>query len=311
MNTSTVYALPRQVIIAGSSGYIGRHLVAFFVERNVEVFCLQRKPSLPPVRSNLVKYFFTDLEYDLGHIFLLFQQPNQLASGAIFYNCAWNSGESGKLLSQQFDKQLANVNITSNCVKLASQLGCAKFINIGSLLESYYQAYLDSSLSIDYLPDLIKVRDYSIAKHACRDFGLLISYLCKIDYIHVRFSACVSSVSSPNGYIENTLSQLSLGLAIDPPISKLLYDVIPIYDLCLALGVLGVLGRNKEDYFIGTGCASNLSEFFTSIRNKCLVSRPISCSFANHYMNTSLLQHRTCLDFSSSISKIHDKVSLK
>jgi len=180
----------------------------------------------------------------------------------VFYNFAW----SGllKLTDGDFSDQLTNVIYSANAVKVAKKMGCSRFVNVGSLEETFLEQFLEhgGDLSSDQV-------NYSLCKLAARDLCRITAYLTKIDYIHTRLSVPLASSSSRGGYIRKTIELIKQGLPFQQPNNKKLFDIISIEDVAAAYYLIGKHGRNNADYFIGTSKPTTLKDFFGKAVRLC------------------------------------------
>jgi nucleoside-diphosphate-sugar epimerase len=86
--------------------------------------------------------------------------------------------------------------------------------------------------------------------------------LCKIDYIHTRFSVLVNDVLSANSFVHTVLKKISKGESYNAPQNDQLFDIIPLEECARAYYLIGNNGVNKADYYIGSGDPKTLSQYF-------------------------------------------------
>ena len=157
--------------------------------------------------------------------------------------------------------QIKNVYLSNDAINLAKEIGCYKFLYIGSILENY----IDKFIAYDWYESEYNFEnqlDYSLAKNICRDFNKLVSYLKKIDYIHCTFSIFIDPELSGKGYIPTTLKQISRGLKYNKPNNNQLFDITLIDEGCEAIYLLSQKAKINKPYFIGTSLPKNLNEIF-------------------------------------------------
>jgi nucleoside-diphosphate-sugar epimerase len=158
------------------------------------------------------------------------------------------------------ENQLFNVTYLANSVKIASQLGCCKFINSGSIEESFAEEYLKNSWQSKNFNS--NNGNYAVSKIASRNMCKLLAYLNKIDYVHTRISAVIDRDFIGKGYIPTVFKKIINNESFEKPINEGLFDIIDIEDLANAYYLLGINGRNKIDYFIGSGSPQKLVDYF-------------------------------------------------
>jgi len=147
-------------------------------------------------------------------------------------------------------------------VRVASAIGCTKFVNIGTAEESYVEIYTNHKNKTNYFSPQL---DYGLAKLAARDMCKIVAYLEKIDYIHTRISAPVDIQLKAMNYISSTIKNIIRGEPYVTPTNPNLFDFIGIGEAARAYRLVGEFGRNKADYFIGTGAPTTLEFFFKTI----------------------------------------------
>jgi len=253
----------KKAIITGASGLVGRSLAKYLSSVNIDVLCLGRQDR----DSEHVRDYFGEaipyIQLGMENISLLSEKISELnwevGDDCVFYNFAWG-GIKG-LTDGSFEDQLRNAISSSLAIKVAKEIGCSKFVNSGTLEESYAQFHIDSGS-----PYSSSQENYAIAKLACRDMCAMVSYLEKIDYIHTRLSVPLSADLSSGGFIETTLKKIKNKEKHEPAKNNQLYDIIPVTEVAKAYHLIGLHGKNKADYFIGSGNPVKLNDYFTNFR---------------------------------------------
>jgi hypothetical protein len=88
------------------------------------------------------------------------------------------------------------------------------------------------------------------------------AYLEKIDYCHTRLSIPLDFALTNGSYVSTTLKKIIVTGEFKPPINSNLFDIVSVVDVANALRLVGCFGKNKVNYYIGTGMAARLDEFF-------------------------------------------------
>jgi nucleoside-diphosphate-sugar epimerase len=188
----------------------------------------------------------------------------KLDETTVFYHFAW-SGEKG-LADGCFGDQLANATNAAEAVKVAKKMKCSKFINSGSMEETFIEDYLKGRRSGVYNSNQTY---YGLAKLASRNMCTVTSYLEGIDYVHTRMSVPLAPDLSKGGYIASTLRKIFRDEAYDPPVTKTLFDIVLLDDVARAYYLIGIKGNNKADYLIGSGKQSTLRQYFETFSRLC------------------------------------------
>ncbi len=253
----------KKAIITGATGLIGSCVTKHLVSQGIDVLCLGRTPLEDEA---ITKTFGIKLKYialEMKNILNLEEKANEIGwtsnEDCVFFHFAW--GGKKTLTDGSFSDQINNAVYAANSVKIAKKMGCRKFINVGTLEETFIEHSLNSHTTY-----ISSQTDYSLAKLAARDLCKMTAYLEKIDYIHTRLSAPISIDLSRGGYIAATIKAIKEGKIFEKPKSKRLFDIISISDVARAYFLIGKCGKNKSDYFIGTSKPLTLREFFENIK---------------------------------------------
>lgn len=253
----------KSAIITGVNGLLGQSLANFLIKKNIQVIGVSRK------RKNLSKELgslpnFNFIELDLSQIEklpeLIKVKGIKLKTNCTFYHFGW--GGQDKLTDGEFEDQFKNVAYSAKAVQVAAKCACDKFVNVGTIEESYLENVLNKTRQ----PEELKQLNYAISKIASRDMSQLVAYLEKIDYIHTRISVPIDETLSRGGYIPQTMRQIIDGKDFSEPKNSQYFDFIFIQDLCDAYYRIGCKGRNKANYFIGTGKPKRLMEYFSELK---------------------------------------------
>ena len=248
-------------IVFGSNGYIGNALTKYLLSLDERVIGIGRKAgssSLRQLKKNRAKFQyiqfknFDSLEIDIRNL-------NLDLNNAIFYNTAW-SGLSN-LTNGDLNDQLSNVSLSANSIIFASKLKIWRYVNIGSLQETFLEKFLDEDNFEGEKKELSRL-NYSLSKLAAREYNKLIAYFNKIEYIHIRFSALISKDLRGRGYINSTLLNIYNKLNYVPPNNQEYFDLCLLDEAIISLRKIAIQGKPSFDYYLGTGKPSKLSTYF-------------------------------------------------
>lgn len=256
----------KQAIITGGTGKLGRNVVKYFLENKIQVLVISRKK---PSHESFIEFAkfknFKLCQLDLKKIELL---PKKLGGlkwkindSCVFYHFAWEGKNT--LTDGDINIQIDNILIGTRIIEIAKKLGCIKFINSGSIEENCIKDFFNKKWINNHYHSNQAI--YSATKLSAKDFFLLTAYINKIDYIHTRFSAFYDNDFSFKGYINQSFKKILIQENVDFPKNAELFDLINIKDLAKAYFLLGIYGKNKEDYFIGTGSPLTLFEYFKKL----------------------------------------------
>ncbi len=249
----------KTAIVLGSTGLIGRSLVRLLHSEGIITYCVGRKTMS---KEETLQFFGFAATYitcslerikDLPEIFK--HSGFHLDPESVLYNAAWNGHP--RLTEGGLKIQLANVSYATDAIRVAKAIGCRKVVATGSLEETR----AEHALSYDHTFDSIQF-DYTVAKLATRDMCQLVAYLEKIDYVHTRLSIVLARDLTGDGFVAGSLRKILQGLPFPLPKSRAVIDIIFTDDIAKALLLLGKHGKNKGNYYIGTGNPTTLIEYF-------------------------------------------------
>ncbi|MDC1209838.1 NAD-dependent epimerase/dehydratase family protein [Pseudomonadota bacterium] len=256
----------KQAIITGSTGLIGSVLVRHLISAGVEVLCLGKSELKDSEVLSLFgkkAIYHVCLMKNISNLQKLIKQINfHVGSECVFFHFAWGS-ETG-LTSGSLQDQMENAIASAISVKVAKSLGCSKFVSSGSLEETFIEEFL--SKRTQHYESM--QTNYGLAKIASRDMCRMTAYLEKIDYVHTRLSAPLSPDLSQKSYIAKTLLTILEGKDYQPPKNKRFFDFISTKEIPLAFELIGKYGKNKSDYFIGTGHPVTLEHYFNYFKRQ-------------------------------------------
>jgi nucleoside-diphosphate-sugar epimerase len=254
-------------IVTGSTGLIGRAVSRLLFDGGYKLLCLGRR-DLSAVQvcaafGRAVTYRALPMS-EMGSLPTIVKSLgwDEVTSG-VFFHFAWSG--PNRLTDGSYKEQMQNVAEAANAVKTAKDLGLTRFVNAGTLEESFIERHLKEQRNDSYhSPQL----NYGLAKLAARDICKLIAYLEKIDYIHTRLSAPIDPQLQATSYISTTIKRILAGESIEMPKNQRFFDFISVDEAAKAYKAIGEVGKNKADYLVGSGKFMSLSHFFSAINTK-------------------------------------------
>jgi len=250
-----------KAIISGASGMVGMAVAKHLSSLGVQLLCLGRKNFST---QDCHKYFGEQSSYVSLQMRDITKLPENLkkigwssCDGAIFYNFAWSGKNS--LVDGEFSDQLENAVWSAEAVKIAKEIGCTKFINSGSMEESFIDDFSKIKNKQEYKSTQT---NYGLAKVAARDICRMVAYIEGIDYIHTRLSVPLDPDLTKGTYIASTMKKILKREEYEKPQSSSLYDLVLLEDVARAYQLIGENGLNKADYYIGIGKPATLQQHF-------------------------------------------------
>ena len=258
----------KKAIVTGSTGLVGTAVTRLLCSKGIQLLCLGRTNLSSDKVTQLFDCDVLYIPLSMNQIESLPQEAQtrgwELDETTVFYNFAW-SGEKS-LTDGDYGDQLVNATNAAEAVKVAKKMKCCKFIDSGSMEESFIDEYLNGGRTRVYQSNQTY---YGLAKLASRNMCTMISYLEAIDYVHTRMSVPLANDLSKGGYVSSTLKKIFRNEAYDPPASESLYDIVLLDDIARGYYLIGLKGRNKADYFIGTGSPQSLPHYFEQFSQLC------------------------------------------
>lgn len=253
----------KKAIITGAIGLVGLAVAKYLSNKGIDVLCLDRKQLDDiEIRNKFGSANIKYLSIKMEDILSLHEEMKKIGwltgTSCVFYNFAW--GGHDKLTDGEFQDQFNNAIHSSNAVLSAKKLGCSKFINVGTLEETFAEGFLKDPKN--NTPYTSSQTNYAISKLASRDMCKMVSYLEKIDYIHTRLSVPLDPHLKSGGYISSVLTKIYEGKTYKKPNNNQLFDIILTEDVAKAYYLIGLKGKNKADYFIGTSQPKTLRQYF-------------------------------------------------
>ncbi len=247
-----------KVVVTGANGLIGSYLTAVLSHQGKEVYAIVRSKDEPVgnIQSlENVRILYCDL---IKKPFCADWIPGRKCS--VWYHLAW-AGSSGKA-REDYSLQLRNVKMACEAVEVAAQLGCSKFVAVGSVTELAFLQYMEQE---EFCPEMTAM--YPVAKTAachmmrciCEKYGIPFSwvYLANLYGVGDRTQNIISMIL--NAYRQGRTPELTEG--------NQTVDFIYVQDAAEGLAAVGELGRPWESYYLGGSNRKPLKEFVEIIRD--------------------------------------------
>ena len=249
----------KKAIVTGATGFVGSYLVAQLCAAQYSVCAMVRndagKPILPfpegvrVVASELSAYLSPETS----------QALRTHREADVFYHLAWD-GSAGPARGN-YALQLANVRHTCDAVSLASELGCARFIGAGSIMED---ECLQALVAKGVIPP--PAYHYSIAKHTAFLMAKTEAAQRDIPFLWGKISNAFGAHDPTARFINTTLRKMMSDEPCQLSPCTQVYDFIYVSELARAFQRIGEAGTPGEAYYIGSGKPAPLLEFVEIMR---------------------------------------------
>ena len=249
-----------RVVITGASGLVGSSVLKLLDSRGIETLVVTRRRTKLSNQllnmSSRIKFLEVPDAFDKENLGWIPKEYLKAAEGAIFFNFAW--GGKTRVSTGDLTLQFRNVTLATDFLLLASRIGCIKFVNSGSLEETFLELYLSSPKIHPASPQ----PNYSLAKITTRDMCKALAYFEKIDYVHTRMSVPLPRDLSSNSFVSKSLSQILRGLSYEIPSNNRIVDIVSVDEVAEAFLAIGSYGQNNADYYIGSSTPATLAQYF-------------------------------------------------
>lgn len=240
----------KRAIVTGANGFVGSALVKKLVEERIEVLAIDLSFERQRFEDNaLIKKIKLSIEN-------ISQLKNSIVKDYydVFYHFAW-VGSAGPLRMDE-GIQVKNAMWTVDCLKIAKELGCKKFVCAGTIMEYEVHAAMyaqDSKPGLPYIYGVGKVLAHELCKPIANAIGIDLVW----SYITNAYGV---GENSPR-FINTTLRKMNNNERLEFTSGTQNYDFIYIDDVANAFYLLGEKGKANRGYIIGSGQAKPLKEF--------------------------------------------------
>ena len=271
----------KRVVINGATSMIGIALIEECIKNNINVVGLVRSNSLKThliPNSNLVSIY----ECDLNNIDDF--NNNNIEDCDVFFHIAWSYtdhlGRNDPYL------QYTNIKSTLDSVKLAKNLGCTKYIGVGSQAE--YNFNSDNKIN--------PYTSYGVCKYASSILAQTLADQLDIGFVWTRIFSVYGINDNKSTLIMYLIDQLLK--AKKPLLTKCeqRWDYLFSQDCGRALYLIGEFGKNKSIYDIGSGKAHPLIEYVLILRN--LIDSNLELGIGEKEYNNNQIMN-LCADISN------------
>jgi Nucleoside-diphosphate-sugar epimerases len=245
----------KRAIVTGANGFLGSSLINKLISKDYYVYAIVRNNN----SDNIIKHFNMEIinceMSSINNLTKLIQNDVD-----IFYHFAW-TGSSGDERSN-YQLQLQNIEYTCDCVKVAKQLNCKRFIFAGSIMEYESMSYLKDDFSHPGLGYI-----YSTAKLTADFMAKTLSHNLQLDYITLTISNIYGKGEKSKRFIYTTIKKLITKQKMAFTAGEQLYDFIYISDAVEAIYLVGEYGKTNSSYYIGNKEPRQLKDFIVELKN--------------------------------------------
>lgn len=243
------------VIISGANGFVGSALTRELINHGTKVIALDMEghnDNLPD--DSLVTFYAFSLEDPAG-----IKEKIKDKDIDAFYHFAW-AGSAGAGRADTA-LQLKNAQWTVDCLRLAKDLGCRRFINAGSImeLETMRACFAPGNRpGLGYIYGSGKLAAHTMCKSVAADIG--------IDLIWAMITNAYGVGEKSPRMVNTTIQKCIRGEAPQFTAGTQNYDFVYIDDVARAFRLIGEKGKPFHEYLIGSSHARPLKEFLLEMK---------------------------------------------
>jgi nucleoside-diphosphate-sugar epimerase len=245
----------KKVIVSGANGFVGNAVVKELEANGIKVIALGKEEHHENIReSNLVEF----CPFSLEHIEAAKEHLKDCGADT-FYHFAW-AGSAGRDRADTA-LQLKNVQWTVDCLRLAKELGCTRFVGAGSIMESETikaSWKQENRPGLGYIYGSGKLAAHTMCKSVAADIG--------IDLVWAMITNAYGVGERSPRMVNTTIQKC---IRREPPqftAGTQNYDFVYIDDVARAFRMIGEKGKPFCEYLIGSSNAKPLKEFLLEMK---------------------------------------------
>ena len=244
-----------KAIVSGANGFIGSALVRELAARGIEVIALDKEGHAGSLQEHsLVKFYSFDLANAEDAVCVIKERDADT-----FYHCAW-AGAS-RLAKMDTVLQLQNAQWAVDCLLLAQELGCRRFVNVESIAEKAIAGALFSqgnTLGLEHIYGSGKLAAHAMCKAAASNIG--------IDLVGAIIPEVYGAGEEGSGMINTIIKKCIAGESSQFDSGTWNCDFVYIDDVARALRLIGEKGKASCEYYIGSSDAKMMKEFLLELK---------------------------------------------
>lgn len=245
----------KNVIVSGANGFVGSAVVKELLKHGIEVVALTRKGHSGRIpKDERIKIVPFELEHAQG-----IKEKLSAYDCDTFFHFAW-AGSAGSARADTL-LQLKNAQWTVDCLRLAKQIGCRRFVNAGTIME---KETIRAVFQEGNRPGLGYI--YGSGKLAAHTMCKSVAAEIEIDLVWGMITNAYGVGEHSPRLVNTTIKKCIQG---EPPqftAGTQNYDFVYIDDVARAFRLIGEKGKPFCEYLIGSGNAKPLKEFLLEMK---------------------------------------------
>lgn len=239
-----------KVIITGAGGFVGSHTVTYFLEQGVSVLALDMcEEPLRLKRHPLLTYRKCDISDTAAMLEII---PSGVYD--TFIHFAWTGSAGAARVDYQL--QMTNALNTVECLKIAKELGCSRFVCAGSIMEYEVEAAVHDQGS---RPGMGYI--YGMGKHIAHSMCKAIAANIGIDLVWPMITNAYGAGELSPRFVNTTIRKIIKGEPLQFTAATQNYDFVYVTDVARAFYLIAKNGKPFCEYMIGSSTARPLKQF--------------------------------------------------
>jgi len=249
------YSMNNNVIITGADGFVGSYTTNEFLENGCHVLAIDRSSEPRNLKPH------ENMTHIACDVFNKKELLSKLPRGKYdtFIHFAWiGSAGEGRV---DYNLQMKNAIGTVECMKVAKEIGCTRFMCAGSIMEYEVEAAIHTQGShpgMGYIYGMGKNIAHCMCKSIATNIGIelvwpLITNAYGVGELSPRF-------------VNTTLRKIINGEPLQFTAATQNYDFVYVTDVAKAFYLIAKNGKPFYEYMIGSGTARPLKEFILEMQ---------------------------------------------
>lgn len=248
----------KNVVITGADGFVGSYTVQYFLKQGKNVLALDivEKPRRLTEHPNL-QYRCCDISDGNA-----LRDTIGVGVYDTFIHFAWN-GSSGTARID-YNLQLQNALNTVECLKIAKQLGCTRFVCAGTIMEYEVEEAIHTQGSHPGMGYI-----YGMGKHIAHCLCKSVAANIGIDLLWPMITNAYGVGELSPRFVNTTIRKIINNEPLSFTSATQNYDFVYVSDVAKAFYLVAEKGEPFCEYMIGSGNARPLKEFIFEMVTAC------------------------------------------
>lgn len=245
----------KKAVVTGANGFVGVALIKELLQHDVSVIAVGREGRDDNIPKHENVRF---VSFDLSRTSELKDRIRDTDID-VFYHLAW-AGSAGPSRANTA-LQLQNAQWTVECVRVAKEMGCKRFVGAGSIMEKETTTVAfaqGSEPGMGYIYGGGKLIAHCMSKPVAAQLG--------IDHVWAVITNAYGEGEISPRFINTTLRNIMNDRPLQFTAGKQNYDFVHVTDVARALYLIGDNGKANHEYVIGSSNARPLKEFILEMK---------------------------------------------